>query len=123
MGYFANSIEGSITIPDNKKAEALGEIVKAFERHNSGAGATWDKWDIPTELEDALAENNFEFQQVDEGLNIYSFDGKWRLEIERLLDAILKVATPDSALAFRGEDGEMWRHTPSGTQNATIIWE
>lgn len=121
MGYWANSIEGSITIPDDKKAEALEAVVKVFTRNNEVA--TWDKWGIPTDLNHALAEHNFEFQQVDEGLNIYSFDGKWRLEVERLVEAILTVATPDSSLAFRGEDGEMWRHTPSGTQSATIVWQ
>ncbi len=123
MGYWANSIEGSITIPNDKKDDALAEIVKVFERHNSSTGADWDRYEIPTNLEDALAENNFEFTQVDEGLNIYSWEGKWRLELERLIDAVLKVATPESSLAFRGEDGEMWRHTPSGTQNATIVWQ
>jgi hypothetical protein len=78
--------------------------------------------EIPTDLEAELEIAGFEFMSDTDDLVIYSYNSKWRMYTEALLRALMSVATPDSAMAFRGEDGEMWRFTKDGVQNATIVW-
>jgi hypothetical protein len=120
MGYYANSTEGEITILAENFDKALEAIVEAYTKLNEKSN--WGQMPIPKTLEEAI-EDDFEYDLNDTNLTIPCFDGKWTSYIEPLFEALLSVATPDSAMSFRGEDGEMWRMTPTGTQTAKIIWE
>ena len=124
MGYYALSIEGNITIPASELPETLNTIVEAYKAHNASA----DKWydlDIPTDLETALTQAGFDFMYDSDELVVTTFDSKWHGYLENfLIPALLVHATEDSAMAFRGEDGAMWRFVKGvvGTQSATILW-
>ena len=54
-------------------------------------------------------------------VSLIGFDNKY-VGVEELLDVLKAYVTPDSAFAFLGEDGAIWRWTPSGIQYATITW-
>jgi hypothetical protein len=121
MGYYANSIEGNITILAESREAVLADLVKSYDDHNTSP----DKWgnvELPTDLEATLTERGFDFMLDNDELVVYTFDNKWHVITEVTLHALLRHATPDSAMAFRGEDGEMWRFTKDGVQNATIVW-
>ena len=121
MGYYANSTEGEITILAENFDKALEAIVEAYTKLNEKSN--WGQMPMPKTLEEALDDDFEDYDLNDTNLTIGSFDGKWTSYIEPLFEALLSVATPDSAMAFRGEDGEIWRMTPTGTQTAKIIWE
>ena len=123
MGYYANSTEGEITILAENFDKALVAIGEAYTKLNEKYN--WGQMPIPKTLDEALKDEfeDYDYDLNDTNLTIGSFDGKWTIYIEPLLEALLSVATPDSAMAFRGEDGELWRMTPAGTQTAKIIWE
>jgi hypothetical protein len=123
MGYYANSFEGNITIPSANLGDALNAIAEQYTAYNNDPlWGTHGKLEIPTDLEAELEIAGFEFMSDTDDLVIYSYNSKWRMYTEALLRALMSVATPDSAMAFRGEDGEMWRFTKDGVQNATIVW-
>jgi len=124
MGYYAISIEGNITIPARELPETLNTVIEAYKAYNASA----DKWydlDIPTDLESALTNAGFDFMYDSDEFVIYTFDSKWHGYLENvLIPALLAHATEDSAMAFRGEDGALWRFVKGvvGTQSATILW-
>jgi hypothetical protein len=124
MGYYAIQIDGNITIPADKWDDTLNAIVEAYKAHNESA----DKWfdlGVPTDLESALTDAGFDFMYDSDELVVTTFDSKWHGYLEnQLIPALLKYATPDSAMAFRGEDGALWRFVKGvvGTQSATILW-
>ena len=122
MGYYATSIDGNITIPADKRDDTLNAIVEAYTAYNASE-SKWYDLDIPTDLESALTNAGFDFMDDNDELVVYIFDSKWHSYLEnQLIPALLKYATPDSAMAFRGEDGALWRFTRDGIQNATIVW-
>ena len=124
MGYYAIAVEGNITIPASELNETLNTVIEAFTAHN----ASTDKWftlDIPTSLEAVLEYAGFDFMYDSDELVITTFDSKWHGYLETaLIPALLAHATEDSAMAFRGEDGALWRFVKGviGTQSATILW-
>ena len=133
MGYYATSFDGNITIPYENLGDLLNAVVKEYTAYNNDPlWGTHGQLTIPADtdaLYNELANAGFEYEDdgvlIDgstEYLVISSYDGKWRMWNEALLRALMSVATPDSTMAFRGEDGEMWRFTTNGVQNATIIW-
>ena len=124
MGYYALQIDGNITIPADKRGDTLNAIVEAYTAHNASE-SKWYDLDIPTDLEAELERTGFDFMYDSDELVITTFDSKWHGYLENsLIPALLKYATPDSAMAFRGEDGEMWRFAKGADkiQSATIIW-
>jgi hypothetical protein len=124
MGYYAISIEGNITIPASELNETLNTVIEAYKAYNASA----DKWydlDIPTDLESTITNAGFDFMYDSDEFVIYTFDSKWHGYLENvLIPALLAHATEDSAMAFRGEDGALWRFVKGvvGTQSATILW-
>ena len=130
MGYYANSFDGNINIPHTRLSDLLNAVAEQYTAYNNDEMWGTYKLDIPTtveELEKELDLMGFEFEYDgvlpdDKYLTICSFDAKWRTEKECLLRALMSVATSDSSMSFRGEDGEMWRFTPQGIQNAKIEW-
>jgi len=124
MGYYAVHHDGNITIPKSEQTETLNAIVEAYTAHNANE-SKWYDLDIPTDLETALTEAGFDFIYDNDELVICAFDSKWHGYLENsLIPALLAHATEDSAMSFRGEDGEMWRFAKGvvGTQTATILW-
>jgi hypothetical protein len=124
MGYYALSTEGNITIRKSEQTETLNAIVEAYTAHNANE-SKWYDLDIPTDLEAELERAGFDFMYDSDELVIHSFDSKWHGYLENsLIPALLAHATDDSAMAFRGEDGELWRFVKGvvGTQKATILW-
>lgn len=110
MGYFVRSIEGLITVTPENVDKALEAIATKLE----------EKFDS---LENALWDNQFEFEKDDEGyFRIYSFDDKW-YEQDNLLYALMPFATEDSHMVFMGEEGEIFVWTPEGVKNGEIVWE
>ena len=127
MGYYALHHDGNITIPASELNETLNTVIEAYKAHNASA----DKWydlDIPTDHADLLGElerAGFDFMYDSDELVICAFDSKWHGYLENsLIPALLAHATEDSAMSFRGEDGELWRFAKGvvGTQKATILW-
>lgn len=134
MGYYAVSIEGNINIPYAKLSDLLNAVSEQYAEYNNdplwGRSGELDAPKSGSSLLVELDTAGFDFENdgvLDDGspeyLTLTSFDGKWRTWVEYLLRALMSVATPDSAMAFRGEDGEMWRFTKDGVQNATIVWK
>lgn len=122
MGYYAISIDGNITIPADKRDDTLNAIIGAYTAYNASESKLYDL-DIPTDLESALTSAGFDFMDDNDELVVYIFDSKWHGYLEnQLIPALLRHATTDSAMAFRGEDGALWRFTRDGIQNATILW-
>lgn len=124
MGYYALQIDGNITIPADKRDDTLNAIVEAYRKQNASEHK-WYELEIPTDLEAELERAGFDFMYDSDELVIYSFDSKWHGYLENeLIPALLTYATDDSAMAFRGEDGALWRFAKGviGTQSATIIW-
>lgn len=121
MGYYANSIEGNITILAESREAVLADLIKSYEEYNNDS-IKWGSVELPTDLEATLTQRGFDFMDDNDELVVYTFDSKWHIITEVTLHALLRHATPDSAMAFRGEDGEMWRFTKDGVQNATIVW-
>jgi hypothetical protein len=73
-------------------------------------------------VEDMLQELGFETDTDTEvGLTIIGFSNKWRQQDE-LLDHIKGFVDEDTFIDFVGEDGALWRWTPTGTKNAIITW-
>jgi len=123
MGYYAVHHDGNITIPANKRDEVLADLAKSYEEHNNSKMALWSV-NIPTSLEDEISGRGFDFMYDNDEIVIHVFDAKWHTITEVFLEVILRHATDDSAMSFRGEDGELWRFTKGvvGAQSATIIW-
>ena len=124
MGYYAVHHDGNITIPKSEQNETLNAIVEAYTAHNASE-SKWYDLAIPTDLESALTEAGFDFIYDNDELVVCVFDSKWHGYLENsLIPALLAHATEDSAMSFRGEDGEMWRFAKGvvGTQKATILW-
>lgn len=124
MGYYALQIDGNITIPADKRDDTLNAIVEAYTAYNANE-SKWYDLDIPTDLEAELERAGFDFMDDNDELVIHSFDSKWHGYLENeLIPALLTYATDDSAMAFRGEDGALWRFVKGATkpQSATIIW-
>jgi len=124
MGYYAVQHDGNITIPKSEQTETLNAIVEAYTAHNASE-SKWYELDIPTDLETELERAGFDFMYDSDELVICAFDSKWHGYLENaLIPALLAHATEDSAMSFRGEDGEMWRFAKGvvGTQKATILW-
>jgi hypothetical protein len=124
MGYYAISTEGNITIPASELSETLNTIVEAYTAHNASQ-SKWFDLGIPTSLEAELTNAGFDFMYDSDEFVVTTFDGKWHGYLENsLIPALLAHATEDSAMAFRGEDGAMWRFAKGvvGVQTATILW-
>ena len=101
----------------------LADLIKSYEEYNNDS-IKWGSVELPTDLEATLTQRGFDFMDDNDELVVYTFDSKWHIITEVTLHALLRHATPDSAMAFRGEDGEMWRFAKGvvGTQKATILW-
>jgi len=110
MGYYVRSLEGLITVtPEN--------VDKALEAISAKLEETYES------LENALWDNQFEFEKDDEGyFRIYSFDDKWR-EQDNLLYALMPFATEESYMAFMGEEAEIFVWTTEGSKDGEITWE
>lgn len=123
MGYYATSIEGTIEIPITERYEVLNTIREAYAKENERS--PWADLKVEGTLEQELEAWGFEWSSdTDEFISIDIFDGKWRTGLDEFITALLIHATEGSAMAFRGEDGEMWRFAKGvlGTQSATILW-
>jgi hypothetical protein len=121
MGYYAVHHEGNIIIPTDQKEAVLADLAKTYEEHNNSEMAMWSV-DIPTDLEQEVLARGFDFMYDSDEFVLNAFDSKWHTITEVFLHTILRHAIGDSAMSFRGEDGEMWRFTKDGVQNATIVW-
>jgi hypothetical protein len=125
MGYYATSIEGNINIPYAQLSDLLTAIAEQYTAYNTSSWGSHGELAIPTDLSGLLSDLDsagFDYEDDTEFLCLVTFDGKWRIWVEYLLRALMSVATPDSGMSFRGEDGEMWRFTQQGVQNAKIEW-
>ena len=113
MGYYASAYQYDnpvITIPGANIPGAL----KALDAlpYLGGCGT----------VAEACEDVGFDVDSNDDGgISLIGFDNKY-VGVEELLDVLKPYVTPDSAFAFLGEDGAIWRWTPSGTQYATITW-
>ena len=122
MGYYATAFEGIINIPQENNGKATEAITTAITELNKVRPNYWQE---PTRgsVEEYLTDSSFEFSQEDNGdILVYGFDAKWR-EHETLLNALADLVTPNSRMAFRGEDGEMWLWTPRGVFAGKVCWE
>ena len=73
-------------------------------------------------MKEACEDVGFEVDSTDDGgLELINFDSKY-IGVEELLDVLKPYVTADSSFAFLGEDGALWRWTPSGVEYATITW-
>lgn len=121
MGYYAQSFEGIINIPAERQEVALAAVNLKFAEVNTKYPPYY-QLPIYAELVDALNDQQFEFAYDDNGdYLVYNFDAKWR-DQEHFLNALGMFVTETSEMAFRGEDGEMWKWTPQGVKSAQITW-
>lgn len=122
MGYYALAFEGEIVVPKSNIKKAGKAIRKAFVELNKTRPEVW-KEPIFDDLTEALDWHCFEYSTINDSgdIHIYGFDAKWR-EQETLLQALTNFVTPESEMAFRGEDGEMWKWTPGRIWVAKIGW-
>jgi hypothetical protein len=125
MGYYANAIEGYITLPKDKQDAALKSVVETLTTVSEGRGSFFSSIDNYSSAEwigEVLNEEGFEFSQEDNGdLIIISFDAKWR-EQEHVLNALAEYATETSYMGFIGEDYALWKWTPNGIVEGKITW-
>ena len=113
MGYYAGAYQydnSTIKIPGANIPGAL----KALDAlpYLGGCGT----------VKEACEDVGFDVDSTDDGgLELISFDSKY-IGVEELLVVLKPYVTADSAFAFLGEDGAIWRWTPSGVEYATITW-
>jgi hypothetical protein len=123
MGYYVKAIEGLITITPENIDKAFEAIVGKFKELNTTRPDYFQVEASYESLENALWDNQFEFEKDDDGyLRVYGFDDKWR-EQETLLNALMPFVTEDSHMVFMGEVSEIFVWTPEGIQSGEIIWE
>lgn len=127
MGYYATSIEGTISIPITERYEVLNTIREAYAKVNEQY--SFANCEVAGTLEQELEAWGFEWSldgenEGDQFISVDLFDGKWRTGLDEFITALLIHATEESAMGFRGEDGEMWRFAKGvvGIQTATIVW-
>lgn len=139
MGYYVKIMETNFRIPADKLDEAYTALCALNHDPNahksggsySGGGKTeaWFSW-MPTNYDETCktAQAIFEelgfttFVEDDGALWLTDYDSKIGDE-EQFLNAIKHLVPEDAHIDWRGEDGAMWRWTPAGVLNATIIWE
>jgi hypothetical protein len=125
MGYYATSTEGNINIPYAQVSDLLTAIAEQYTAYKTSPWWNGETLDAPLHIDGLFLELDsagFDYEDDKEYLCLITFDGKWRMWVEYLLRALMSVATSDSSMSFRGEDGEMWRFTQQGVQNAKIEW-
>jgi hypothetical protein len=124
MGYYANAIEGSITIAQENQDGALRSVVSALTKLNEGR-ETWGRvetYEAYDSIHQVLTDEGFDYAQEDNGdLVVFGFDAKWR-EQETMLNALADYVTKDSYLGFVGEDYALWKWTPNGVVEGRITW-
>jgi len=124
MGYYANAIEGSITIPQENQDGALRSVVSTLTKLNEGREG-WQRletYEAYDSIHQVLTDEGFEYSQEDNGdLIVWGFHTKWR-EQETILNALADYATEDSYMGFMGEDHALWKWTPNGVVEGRITW-
>jgi hypothetical protein len=121
MGYYAQGWSGDtgeIRIPKANTAQAFDIIGKSTNVFCRGATCHGHGY---AELEEALTDQGFTVDVEDGDVVLIGFDNKYS-GIEELLNELRHLVTEDSVFAFLGEDGAIWRWTPSGVEYATITW-
>ena len=111
MGYYAQAYndENLIKIPFKNIRLALEAL--SHTRWNKDT-VTEACWAVGFE-----AEADAEPGEV----HIYGFNNKYS-GVDQFLSVIRPYVTADSVFTFLGEDGALWRWTPSGVEYATITW-
>ena len=125
MGYYANSIDGAITIPKSELGEVMDTLREAYAKLAERDRYAPELADNLTVI-DELNSWGFDYDyDTSDHLEISSFDGKWRTGLDEFITALLVHATEGSAMAFRGEDGEMWRFAKGveGVQSGVVLWQ
>lgn len=125
MGYYAETMDVDFFIPEDKIEEAFDRILNA--RRKISVGDRYNPWvvsigDYPVnDLRELLNELGFGIEEEFGGIRIVNFDAKWRTQ-DWFLDNLREFVDKSCFIEFRGEDGEMWKWTPFGTQQAMIVW-
>ena len=123
MGYYVKALEGLITIAPENTDKAFEAVVRKSKEVNEARPSYFQNEETYDSLENALWDNQFEFEKDDEGyFRIYGFDEKWR-EQDHLLYALTSYMTEDSHMVFIGEEGEIFVWTPEGVKDGEIVWE
>ena len=120
MGYYATMRDTNFRIPTDKLTEADAYVNKLVEENPHIH--QYHFWRYVGGVEEALSDLGFETNtDAEHGLTIIGFSNKWR-EQDDFLDLIKSFVAADTYIDFVGEDGEMWRWTPTGTKSAIITW-
>jgi uncharacterized protein YukE len=144
MGYYTQITDADFLIPKANEATALAAL-KALNgpEYNSqkqggawGAGSegkteAWYSWmtaDYDQHVKscaDVFEQLGFEVEQTAEGMRLTGYDNKTGQE-DLFLNAVAPFVAADSFLAWRGEDGTLYRFEFDGTKmiemEARVSW-
>lgn len=148
MGYYVFITEGTFTVPKASERAAYAAVCALNQRDELKSGGAWGgdadattprpagldyhpgRWfswmdaNYPAKcatLAQVFEALGFSVVEDDEGVHICGYDSKIGQET-LFLAAIAPYCVRSSWLEWRGEGGEVWRHTISGT-GALLCWE
>ncbi len=148
MGYFVCITDGAFTVPKENESAAYAAVCALNQRDDLKSGGMWGGDDDATTprpagldyhpgrwfswmdpnypakcatLAEVFQQLGFSVVEDADGVHICGYDSKIGQET-LFLAAIAPYCVRSSWLEWRGECGEMWRHTISGT-GALLCWE
>lgn len=138
MGYYVTLEESTFNIPADKLEEAFTRlkalnhkpgVVKNGGSYSGGRQtAKWFSWmseKYDEEAEDA--EHIFKMLgfytecNPDDGLTLLEYDSKTGQE-QLFINEVADLATPGWVMVWRGEDGEVWRHSAQGIEEGKMVF-
>lgn len=138
MGYFVTLENSTFVIPAENLEEAAARlkalnhkpgVVKNGGSYSGGQQtAAWFSWmdeDYDQKLHTAkeiFEALGFDVSDTDEGgISLDYYDNKVGQE-ELFINEVSDLATPGWVMVWRGEDGEVWRHSAQGIEEGKVLF-